>query len=278
MKGQSLLSDKDKQGILLIGATLLVLAGVFAAKVVYDGKKIPRLPNNCPHKVAKNTVIVIDQTERISLQTRQAIRNRVMEYVRSRVDEDERVSVFAIKRDSRQRLEPLFSRCAPPTDGNRFTESVKTIREAYVETFIKPLEDAMSAPEGAEEQSPIAQVITDLTLDEYLRGSTNTLLVFSDMLEHTDRFSLYNCSSSDNVIERYASARMGSKERPTFTNVAVNLSFIPRRPRQLAAESKEVLRCREKLWTWFFGDNSGPNASLTLDYLPGDPITENAHE
>jgi hypothetical protein len=257
---------------------VLVVAGGVAAKVVHDGKKVPRLPNNCPHRVTKNTVIVIDQTERMALQTRGAIKARAMDYVRQHVEVDERVSVFAIKKDSRQRLEPLFSMCQPPSDGNRLTEGVKQIRTAYLETFVKPLEEAMAAPDGEETQSPIAEVITDLTLDEYLRGSTNTLLVFSDMLEHTDRFSLYNCSSPENVVEEYTYARIGSKERPTFNNVAVKISFIPRRPRHASAESREVLRCRDKLWTWFFGDNSGPNASLELDYLPGDPTSENAHE
>lgn len=113
-------------------------------------------------------------------------------------------------------------------------------------------------------ESPIAQALTDISLTAYLRGNSNTLLIFSDMLEHTDKFSLYNCSASKEVVARYRASRQGAQERPEFKNTTVVLNLIPR-----LDQSKETLKCRDALWPWFFGNNAGTQAGLTFDYLPG---------
>jgi hypothetical protein len=99
-----------------------------------------------------------------------------------------------------------------------------------------------------------------------LRSERNTLLVFSDMLENTKRFSIYRCSSADAVVQGFRASRVGAMERPKFINTEVRLNIIPR-----LDQSRTTLACRDKLWVWFFGDNPGANAGLELDYLPGGP-------
>ena len=187
-----------------------------------------------------------------------------MTHIRDKVQVNERVSVFTISDLSRKSLKPVVSLCRPPQEGSRLTENVKLIHKKFLERFEKPMREALATvPTGAKE-SPIAQALTDISLSRYLRGQRNSLLVYSDMLEHTAKFSLYRCLTPADAIQRYRESRRGAQERPKFKNTMVSLNLVPR-----LEQSREALKCRDQLWAWFFGNNEGDSASLSLDYLPG---------
>lgn len=257
------LSEKDRKGLLLFGVVLLVLIAFGVAKVVLDRQPRPG-PDNCIGEPSRSTVVVLDHSEGISEQTREEIVARAMRHIRDNVQVNERVSVFTVSQLSKKALRPVVSLCRPPEDGNRVYENIQLIRKRFQQNFEQPVRSALSTPVRGSSESPIAQAITDLSLSQFLRAQANSLLVFSDMLEHTPRFSLYGCRQAESVVSRYRDAVKGAKERPTFRNTAVSLNLIPR-----LDQSRETLRCRDVLWTWFFGDNEGPEARLTLDYLPG---------
>lgn len=260
-----MLSKKDKQGLWLILGVFLILGALLLGKMLLDGKPKPR-PDNCVDIVTENTVIVLDHTEQVTEQTREEISARALAHIRENVRVNERVTVFTISDLSKKALKPVVSVCRPPDDGNRAVENLQVIRKRFQQNFEVPVRNALGTASGDSKESPIAQALTDISLSQYLRGRSNTLLVFSDMLENTSKFSLYKCNSSAEVIARYRESRRGAMERPEFTNTAVILNFIPR-----FDQSKETLKCRDQLWAWFFGNNSGDNAGLTVDYLPGGP-------
>lgn len=258
-----MLSDKDKQGIWLIAGVILVLIAVFAFKISQDSK--PKAgSDNCVGEVSANTAVVVDHTERISDQTRDEIINRTMAHIMQNAKLNERISVFTISDLSKKSLRPLVSLCRPPEDGNRAIEDVRAIQKKFKDNFEKPIRNALiNSPDNTKE-SPIAQALTDISLSQFLRGKSNTLLIFSDMLENTEQFSLYRCKSATSVISQYRESRRGAKERPDFINTKVVLNLIPR-----MNQSASTLKCRDALWLWFFGDNSGAEAGLIVDYLPG---------
>jgi hypothetical protein len=258
-----MLSTKDKQGIWVIAGVFGVLVAVLLLKMQQDSKPKPG-PDNCVGLVAANTVVVLDHTERISEQTLEEIVSRAMAHVRDHVKVNERVTVFTVSDLSKQSLKPLLSICRPPESGNRAVEDVRALRKRFQENFEKPLRQALAVTPGDSKESPIAQAITDISLSQYLRGDTNTLLVFSDMLENTQRFTLYRCKSPSDTIARYRESRRGAMERPQFKNTLVALNLIPRMD-----QPSTTLKCRDQLWPWFFGDNDGPQAKLNTDYLPG---------
>jgi hypothetical protein len=260
-----MLKKKDKQGLLLLCGVFIILAALLLLKARLEGR--PRADqDNCVGRISANTVIVLDYTDRIADQTRDEIVARTMWHLRTQVRVNERVSVFTVSDLAKKSLRPVLSLCKPPEDGNRAIENVQAVRTHFLRDFEKPVREALSvAPEEGNE-SPIAQALTDISLSQYLRGEINTLLIFSDMLEHTDRFSLYKCNSTGRTIALYRASRTGSKERPEFANTQVKLNLIPR-----LDQPKEVLQCRDQLWNWFFGDNRGAQASLSIDYLPGGP-------
>lgn len=261
------LTKKDKQGILMIGIGVAAVLALVGAKVLVGDKPKPA-PDNCMAPVRANTVVILDHSDRLSEQTLEEIMARSMRHILDEVHVNERVSVFTISDISRQSLKPIVSVCRPREDGNRAVENLQMLRKRFQQNFEKPIREALQTQPVAGRESPLAQAITDLSLSQYLRGERNTLLIYSDMLEHTERFSLYRCGGTAEVVSRYRASRQGSQERPEFKNTKVVLNLVPRNDQPAL-----TLKCRDQLWPWFFGNNSGDHAELTLDYLPGGTLT-----
>jgi hypothetical protein len=258
-----MLSAKDKKGLGLIAAVIAALIIAAAAQVAMANKSKAG-PDNCTGEVTANTVLLLDYSEQITDQTLDEIVARAMSHVDKQVRVNERVSVFAVSELSTRSLKPIVSLCKPPADGNRLVENVQQIHKRFRSDFEQPIRAALSTKPSDLKESPIAQALTDISLSQYLRGSTNTLLVFSDMLENTPKFSLYRCADPEKTIAAYREARAGAVERPEFKNTEVKLNIIPR-----LDLPRTTLKCRDQLWPWFFGSNTGAAASLSVDYLPG---------
>jgi hypothetical protein len=166
---------------------------------------------------------------------------------------------------SKKNQVPLFAYCKPKRNGNELTESKRMLERTYIKKFEQPLEAAVRAPTQGSKQSPIAQSLIDLSLSEFMRSEKKTnLLVFSDLMEFTDKFSLYGCSSGTKAVSEFRQSRGAAVARPTFHNVDIELNIIPR-PEISAASGK----CRDHFWTWFLGDNAGSDARLTPFDMPG---------
>jgi hypothetical protein len=262
------LSNKDKKGIVLIGCVLLALLGMVAA-YVSAGNKPKSGPDLCVGTVTRNTVFLLDYSDEISEQTLDEIKARALAHVDQKVAVGEKITIFAVSELSRSSLRPVVSICKPAIDGSRLVEDVRQIKKRYQSQFIAPLNEALSTPPTRSKESPIAQALTDVSLSQYLRGEENSLLVFSDMLENTPRFSLYKCANPNQSIARYRESRVGAMERPVFKNTSVQLHLIPREN-----SARDMLQCRDRLWTWFFGDNEGARTQLEISYLPGGAVGE----
>jgi hypothetical protein len=262
-----MLSKKDKMGFWIIGGVVLVLASVMAFQLSINNKPKPG-SDNCVGEITSNTVFLLDYSEEISDQTLDEIVSRTMSHVRKNVKENEKVSVFTISNLSKNSLKPVVSLCRPRADGDRLVENVQSIQRNFKLAFEAPLREALSRRPSESDESPIAQAITDISLSQYLHGSSNSLLIYSDMLENTKKFSIYKCHNPSETIERYRESRKGAMERPNFLNVNVKINLIPR-----LGQTGDALKCRDKLWNWFFGKNKGENAMLSIEYLPGGSIT-----
>lgn len=260
-------SIKDKHGYALFAGLGLFLVAVVIAKFKMDGGPKPD-EYGCTGKVTDSTVIVIDHTETVSVQTRSEIVARVLAYVDSKAKPNERVTVFNVTQVSRQNLSPSFSRCKPKLDDNRLIGSPRQSEKNFRAKFLEPLTEALDTEPGASKESPIAQALIDISLTQYLRSNKNSLLVFSDMLEHVPgKFSMYSyqaCRDREAVVKAFRESKKGARERPTFVNTDVQLNIVPR-----TDVPKHALACRDHLWPWFFGDNVGEGARITPDYLPG---------
>ena len=254
--------NKQTQAWLIIGGSLAFLGLLIGAKLFVTPKPV------CDPDIKSKTVILIDHSEAVSTQTFDSIVERAWNLIENETREGELVSVFNLSKMSRNELKPSFSACKPRKDGSRSTEDVRRIKREFEEKFKKPLRAELAAPIGGSNESPIAQVLIDLSLDDLRFRSTDVtrLVVFSDFMENSPGFSMYTCSDPSNAVMQFRASRLGAVERPTFKNVDVRMNIIPRHNL-----SKAALQCRNKFWPWFFGDNSCKKlpVCLTPDYLPG---------
>ena len=256
-------SAHDRKGYLLIGSVAAVLVALLAARVILGKRPVPDA-YNCVGEPSASTVMVFDRSEGIAAQTLDEMKARAAEYIRDSVSDNERVTIFTVDDSSGYALRPVMSLCRPPNSGSELTENVRLIKKRYADRFQRPIDSALSHIAGNGRESPIAQALTDIALSQYLGSPRNTLLVFSDLLENTNRFSLYKCVSPGAVVQEFKATRVGARERPMFRNTHVYLNVIPRLDYPAV-----VSRCRDAFWPWFFGDDSGPNAGVDVAFLPG---------
>jgi len=256
-------TEKDKKGFMLMAGVAVALVAVVGAKLAV-GTPAKAGPDGCIGKVTANTVIVLDHSETLTQQTLSEISARALTHVLNKAQVNERVTVFNISDHSKKQLAPSFSRCKPPQEGNRAYENTRGLEKAFKVTFLEPLQAVLKTAPANGSESPIAQALVDISLTQYLRGEQSSLLIFSDMLENTPKFSLYTCTDSKTAVAMFRESRKGGQERPQFRHTSVSLNMIPR-----LDISKPTLKCRDQVWEWFFGDNEGTGARSDIDYLPG---------
>ena len=257
------LSDKDRQGITIIVVVVVAVVGLLLASQLL--KPPTRYPNGClASGWQTSTVILLDHSEGISTQTGREIETRVVDFINNSVPTNGHVSLYTISDESARALVPVFDGCKPPSTGNQFTQSEKSIRLHFNRDFMGKLKAALHQQFSDSTTSPIAQAVSDLSQSEDLRTESSNLLVFSDMIENSPQLDMYHCSGATDPVQEYRAANAGAVERPTFRNVAIVLNMIPRR-----GLSQATLQCRKRFWPWFFGDDAGPSASLNSNYLPG---------
>ena len=257
------LSQKDRLGYTIIAGVVLVLVALLIASQQFKPAKrdaMGCLPNAAP----SSTVILLDQSEGVPIQTSREIERRVLEFITTKVATDGRVSLYAVSDSSSNALMALYEGCKPPSSGNDITNSDKAIKARFDSQFLDKLRSALRRNFRDSTTSPIAQAISDLSASQDLRAAANNLIIFSDMIENSSALNMYSCTDGQGPIQTYRSNNAGAIERPSFSNVSVSVHFIPRR--NLA---QSTLQCRKQFWPWFFGDSRGQRVELYFDNLPG---------
>lgn len=257
------MKQKDKQGWALIAVVAACLIGILGATVYLGSRPKANRDTNCIGTPTRNTVILIDRSDKLAQQTEDEIMARAMRYIAHSVQVNERVSIFTVSALSKRDLEPAFSKCKPNQERNLLTEGI-SVEKTFSNNFEKPLKSAIATAGNTSGESPIAQAVNDLTLMDEMNGQDNTLLIFSDMMENTPKFSLYGCVDPDAAIMTYEHAAVGHTERPAFKHTSIFVNIIPRDSRLATA-----VDCRNKFWTWFLSGASRDRNYLHIDPLPG---------
>ncbi|MFM2084322.1 MAG: hypothetical protein RLY95_1140 [Pseudomonadota bacterium] len=241
----------------IISASLLFLIGILSLKSIVSPTPV------CDPSIKSKTVIVIDQSEDVPTQTTNAILERAWEHIVKNVPAGERVSIYAVTSESKNNLKAVFSSCKPRETGSQLVENAKKVTRDFEQKFKNPIREILAKKISGSDQSPIAQALTDLSLDDksFRSSDVTKLLIFSDFLENTPKFSLYKCTNATAAIQLYKSGNIGAVQRPSFNHSEIKMHIIPRRK-----ISSSAIQCRDAFWVWFFGDNKG---SLTPDALPG---------
>lgn len=192
---------------------LLGLIGLFVVIVTFgvidfSGSTLDK--DNCVVGQLPNAVVAIvaDLTDEVAPSPAQLRKlNQVFAHHRDTLKKGARLSVHALmskNKHSASELRTLFSACRPssPETANSAIEGIVPLTRRYTDDWIKPLNQAMAtlverAGRGAK-TSPLMASLKELALTSALKANgARTLIVFSDLLEHSEGISHYQRTWTD---------------------------------------------------------------------------------
>lgn len=206
------LTKSDKQGLLILGFVAAFVACVF---LVYGVQKWTRPsvgPDNCVYVEKRftkrapvdQTIILVDQSEALTEGHKRFGKKLIQEYVgdEKRFPVGSRIMLFTSSKldfsgqtPSGPNFRPNPDLCRPPSEGNELYENNKKITRTFYLRFLVPLFEALERSLSKEfgERSPILETLQFMSRSQDVEewGKRKTLIIISDMLQHTDAFSHY---------------------------------------------------------------------------------------
>lgn len=247
---------------LLVSAGLLAGIGIFAYQAYSRTKLDDALcPVTGPVAV---TALLLDTTDPITNKTLTDARNK-FEDVMAQTTIGELVAIYGLT-ESPGELVTMFEGCNPG-DGStvdQWTSNPKLQQKKWEDAFGKPLDEiSRKLPEGkVGNQSPIMAAIQSIKLkvfDRHKRPDTpRSLIVMSDMIEHTDLYSQYK---SDLDIATYKNSPASADYRTSLKNIDLTIWYIDRGIKKF--DGRQLI----DFWAEWVVDNEG--ASMKMFRLEG---------
>jgi hypothetical protein len=191
-------SSQTVLGIVGIIACLGIIGGgvyLYAEQASKPGiDKATLCPENGP---VGHLAILLDTTDPISMTQLQAARQRIEKQIDSAAI-GTRISFATVSPDRDIRSSTFLSICKPAgvDDINAFMENASIVEERYRTGFAEPVDAALSGlmtvPEA--ETSPIMEALQEFftTIPDFTTtDAPRELVVMTDLMQHSDTFSLY---------------------------------------------------------------------------------------
>jgi hypothetical protein len=258
--------DKDTKLRYLIGG--IVVAAIIGGAAYKNINKLP----NCMDDPAEKVVILIDQTDPVSPLVNSEIKKRVLDFLGNKRVKDGRlktdsivdtpvnslVTVFHI--DSNQKdLKSLYSGCRPPSERevNAMEGDPKTAQRHYIEKFQSKIEPFLEIGKQKDKASPIAETLYSISRTSFFsrpgKDKPRTkVLIFSDMVQHSEEISLYGCSGSPNLSP--SAHNLVNKLSNTYGSADVFINLIIRSKH----DSQELpsSQCLKQFWSQALGGSA----------------------
>ena len=203
------LSRQDRRGLVILGGVAGVAVALLGAVVGVTWARPIVGPDNCVYRDKRfltrvptdHAVILVDQSEALTETHRRFALNFITDFVAddARLPVRSRIALFTFSKTtfeprSGPSLRPSSELCRPPSHGNELYENNRKIAKDFHQRFLAPvraaLEESLTTEVG--EQSPILETLQLISRSQDVDdGGRKTLIVVSDMLQHTDGFSHY---------------------------------------------------------------------------------------
>jgi len=203
------LSSLDRRGIVILSGVGAFAAVLLAAVVGVTWSRPIIGPDNCVYRDRRflsraptdQTVVLIDQSEALTETHRRFALSFIKDYVAddTRFPVRSRIALFTFSKatfelPSGPRLRPSSDLCRPPARGNDLYENNRKITKDFHQRFLVPvtatLEQSLTTEVG--EQSPILETLQLMSRSQEIDdGGRKTLIIVSDMLQHTAPFNHY---------------------------------------------------------------------------------------
>jgi hypothetical protein len=188
--------------------------------------------DQCPLKgPVAQTIVLVDATDTISVIAQQEILQRLSDEMLA-TQKGARLEVRLLEPgDERTRV--LASRCNPGDgrDLDEWTSNPRKRQEIWEREFGSRLEQAFEQSMGQSEadSSPIMRALQAISVERLTRQADRSiptvLIVISDMMEHTDAFSLYR---EEATLEAFETSPAAALHRVDFASAEVRLWMIAR--------------------------------------------------
>lgn len=197
------LTNEDNWPIYIIGTVIflsLVIFGFYIyknfTKPFFDKSNCEIVGENNPRrKPVPQYVILIDQSEALGETQEKYAYNFVKDLLFNSLQDGDRISLFTFQKDKFFALEPVISLCKPQAKANPIYENPRKIKEHLENNFLIPFEkelgNQLSQSFGLE--SPIFEAIQSVSLSREIDSNDKGrhLIIISDLLHHTPRYSMY---------------------------------------------------------------------------------------
>jgi len=201
------LSKKDKQGLVLIAISMLILLVLIISLLVVSTSKDRQYDKVtlCNEHINResNNIFIFDISDPLSVHQKEFLINRFKAIIDASNIND-KFSLFTLDNESKGISSPISSVCMPkrPENTNLLTENSDFIKENFQNKFYLPMEKSLSLAsiDNTMSSSPIFEAISDIKSLGYLdkNAQINNIYLISDMLQNTNQYSVY--SSKEKAI------------------------------------------------------------------------------
>ena len=226
--------------VLVVGlVAFLVCAAVAVAWYALSPKQELDQVTGCPMEKGSiapvsHTVVLVDETDPLTAIQADFFEAQMEQTVRE-MPAGGLLSVYTITEDPAESRKPLIEVCKPRdgSDANALTENERKMQKRFKKSFAEPvrqLVDELAAARSPGEASPIMEAIQFVSVNSFKKRDVQgerRLILFSDMLQNTKAFSLYESSPS---IERFKKSDYAAQTKTYLPGVDVSLYYFATRP------------------------------------------------
>ena len=235
--------------------TVLLAAGIGAAWWIAEGRRVAVDANTfCPTDRPPPTVVavLIDGSDPLTPVQTRLLRQEITD-LRARIPRYGALEIYRVGTTDTGVREPMFRACNPgrPNEIEAWRESPLQARQRWQQGFVGPLERVLQevVPDGSARRSPIIESLQSVAVTAFgsaqLDGAEKTLLIASDMLQHTDRLSHYR---DVRTFDQLRAAPDYANLTADLTGVDVEILYIQR------ADAKQQGRSHTMFWQSYFAD------------------------
>ena len=183
-----------------------------------------------------HTVVLIDETDRLTENQKNYLSMQINALVKKNLQVGELLSIYSLDDKVTASSKPLFEMCKmrDGSDADKLSENERLINKRFKKYFQNPLEmhlkTILEKKEPAE-QSPIFEMLRSISINSFMKWDVQgdrKLIVFSDMLHNTNRFSLYNQQQD---FERFRKSAYAAEVSTQMPNVEVELNYFNNTPK-----------------------------------------------
>lgn len=231
--------------LILAGLATLGTFGYFNYTETSNNEKIDH-NTFCLKEIEQDlNVVLVDHTDKINTIQNAAIETRLWDLVRA-APKNSHIQVFSVDRLNDKLLTPELDICNPGDDKSvdNFTGNKNLAKKRYEAIFREPMSQILGRvlQKDTAHTSPVMEAIQSVAVSSFLGDekleTKKTLVIVSDLLQHTDGFSIYRGLPSFDAFIKTAYWR---SIKSNLSGVNVEIFFLHRN----GTESLQTIELRE---------------------------------